>query len=254
MRQHKSLVISFLVLVVALFSTSLAGATEFGGLSLPYSAQANTCTRAVGDQLSVNVVDNITYGVNASEGFTVSVPGVGIVASYADDVVAGPAGGPNIVTVNIGAAYSVPANTLITVAFTSYERQNFQGNSITFNMEYNCTTGAAVNGGAPFRDARVNQQQFASAAIYCLSNGWLEVWAIDALGNGTQLFTSTLREINRVPLNPTVNTVIEQAQGPRGLIQLYRLTSGEFQLVSPGQASDSSKVYNFIFPGCIARR
>ena len=235
------------------FGATLAQASEWGGYTLPVSGTRNTCTRAVGDNLSINVIDNLPTGFSGSESFSVSVPGVGVVAGYGDGLVEGPAGGPNIITVVVSAAYSVPANTSISVSYTSFRQPEFQGDSATYTLDYNCTTGVTTSSGLPFNDTRVNQQAAASAALYCIENAGLEIWSINASGRGEYAFTATNREISRVPFNPTVNTVIDQAQGPRGLIQVYRLTSGEIQLVSPGEAGDDTKVYNFIFPGCIAR-
>lgn len=241
------------LLAAVIFGASFAQASEWGGYTLPLGGNANTCSRAAGATLSINVIDNLPTGISGSESFTISVPGVGVVAGYGDGVVEGPAGGPNVITVAVTAAYTVPANSSITVSYTSYRQREFTGDSATYTLDYNCTTGITVSSGLPFNDDRVNQQGAASAALYCIENSGIEVWSIDARGQGAYAFTASNRDISRVAFNPTVNTVVDQALGSRGLIQLYRLTSGEFQLVSPGEAGDDSKVYNFIFPGCIAR-
>jgi hypothetical protein len=250
-KHFTALLTVLLLLTMGVFS---AAASEFGGYTAPFNGRAETCTRAVGETLAITVIDNIAPGITASEAFSISAPGVGQVAGYGDPDVTGPLGGQNVINVVVSTAYSVPANSILTIDFIAYENANFSGRSATTRLEFNCTTGAHVSGGAAFRDGRINQQAQASAALFCRDNGWIEVISIDARGQGQDLFVTTGREIARVLATPQVNTVIEQAQGPRGFIQLWRLTSGEFQLVSPGQGSDDSKVYNFIFPGCIARR
>lgn len=249
---HRMVVIA-VVMAALIVAAAPAFATEFGGYTVPFGARANTCARTAGDTLAITVIDNLSPFVAASEAFSITVPGVGQVAGYGDAEVRGPLGGQNVINVVVSTTYNVPANTVLTVEFIAYEFANFGGRSATTRMDYNCTTGEVISGGAPFRDGRVNQDQEASAILFCRENGWIDVWSVDARGQGQFLFTTTAREMARVPVNPQVNTVIEQAAGPRGVIQLYRLTSTEFQLVSPGQGSDDSKAYNFIFPGCIAR-
>ncbi|MDX2140463.1 MAG: hypothetical protein SF123_20435 [Chloroflexota bacterium] len=150
--------------------------------------------------------------------------------------------------------FTFPANTLITITdtwFSDVGRTSLVGQ---MTVTFDCTTGAIVSGGgaaAPllFADGRVNQQQWASASAYCRTDG-IEVWSIGADGRGQLAFTVTREDVEAMETMPEVNTLLAEAEGPRGTISLWRLTSGEFQLMSPGEGSDSTKLYIFIWSGC----
>jgi hypothetical protein len=64
---------------------------------------------------------------------------------------------------------------------------------------------------------------------------------------GSLLFVVTKAEIDEVG-TPAVNTVLGSGLGVRGEVALYRLASGQFQLVAPD--TQPNKVYSFIFNGC----
>lgn len=72
-----------------------------------------------------------------------------------------------------------------------------------------------------------------------------EIYAIDALGHGSLAFQVTQDQIDAVDV-PEVNTLIAEGSG----VSLYRLSSGEFQVVSSPDAE--GKVYNVLFTECSA--
>lgn len=84
-------------------------------------------------------------------------------------------------------------------------------------------------------DGRINTDPVAPAFVYCRANG-VEVLA-NVNGQGQFAFLATLNEIDAVGV-PPVNTLIDAGFG----ISLYRLNTGEFQLVANN--------YNFIWAGC----
>lgn len=95
------------------------------------------------------------------------------------------------------------------------------------------------------KDGRANGNDLgASFAVYCKFDG-IEVYGIDFTTSLGQLaFFTTPAEIATVPEFPEVNTIIESGLG----VDLYRLTSGEFQIVGPIEAN--GKTYNVIFREC----
>jgi hypothetical protein len=103
----------------------------------------------------------------------------------------------------------------------------------------------------PFRanDARLNDQPWASAAVYCQQDG-IQVLGIDAQGNGFLAFTVSRSRIDRLGISPTANIRLGASQGDFGEISLWRLSSGEFQLHAPGLPPETAKSYDFVFPGC----
>jgi hypothetical protein len=110
------------------------------------------------------------------------------------------------------------------------------------------TSGSAPE---PFHaaDARLNDQPWASAAIYCTDDG-IQVLGIDAQGNGYLAFTVSQSRIERLGVSPTANIRLGAAAGDFGDISLWRLSSGAFQLHAPGLPPETSKPYDFIFQGC----
>lgn len=103
----------------------------------------------------------------------------------------------------------------------------------------------ATNPGiAKIYDGRANSYELAAPlAVYCENDG-IAVYAIGPESKGEWAFFSSAEEIAAVPQNPEVNTVIEQGLG----IRLFRLTSGEFQIVSP--LLQDGTTYNFMFDAC----
>jgi hypothetical protein len=82
-----------------------------------------------------------------------------------------------------------------------------------------------------------------TAAIFCRSDGSIDVWAI-ADGQGAPLFSASPLVINAVASRPETNTLLMQS----GDVRLYRLTSGEFQLNAPREGDPNG--YVFIWGGC----
>jgi hypothetical protein len=95
-----------------------------------------------------------------------------------------------------------------------------------------------------FTDGRLNNcDPGQTAAVYCQSNGAIEVLAIFN-SKGYPAFVATPDEIAKVPAKPSVNTLIKSGNGA----SLYRLTSGELQV---NRAEDGTgKLYRFIFLDC----
>lgn len=101
---------------------------------------------------------------------------------------------------------------------------------------------------AEIRDGRENRlDKAAGAAIYCDDYGVL-IYDLDISGHGSFAFRATWDEINRVPTNPTENTLIEGVPG----FALYRLTTGEMQLngVADSMQPPYSVPYVFTWEGC----
>lgn len=88
-----------------------------------------------------------------------------------------------------------------------------------------------------------------AAAVYCLSDGSVDVFRIID-GKGVHAFTATPEEIAAVGSDPAENTIIDA-----GLeVRLYRLTSGEYQVNAPVldqfTGVQDPNGYHFIWPGC----
>lgn len=96
----------------------------------------------------------------------------------------------------------------------------------------------------PFHDGRINNMdQWATFAVYCPDDN-IEVYAIDATGAGQIAFTTTPEEVAAVGVPTSGNAIIEEGRG----VTLYRLSSGEFQVVGPRDAE--WKTYNVMFTSC----
>ncbi|MCC6612445.1 MAG: hypothetical protein IT320_03145 [Anaerolineae bacterium] len=106
--------------------------------------------------------------------------------------------------------------------------------------------GSVIGGGQPvFTDGRLNSSdQWATFAVYCDASN-IEVYAIGSDGKGQLAFTTTPDEVDALGV-PETNTVIEDGHG----IRIFRLSSGEFQVV--GAADAEGKIYNVRFNGCPA--
>jgi hypothetical protein len=238
----------FVVTILLAFSASAAFAAD--PVSTPIAGQADSCTRAAEQALAITVTDALPAGSFLQE-LTVSAGSAGQVY-YGANVITGPVTGDSVVQARITSAYGLEAETPIRVTLTTYagERRTDRVTAAR-TLVFDCTTGAIEEASdAPFADGRINQHQEASAAVYCGNNGAINIFSIDARGRGEDLFTTTSRELSRVPANPEINTLVEQVTGPRGPIQLWRLNGGLLQIVSPGQAGDNEKNYEFIFSGC----
>lgn len=236
--------------VILLMALSASAALATDPVSTPIAGDDESCARRAGQVLEVIVTDALPAGTFLQE-LTVSAGSYGQVA-YAAQTVTGPFTGDNTLQARIGNAYSLEPGLLIRVTLTTYagERRTDRVTSAK-TIVFNCSTGEIEEqGDAPFADGRINQHQEASAAVYCANNGAINIFSIDARGRGEDLFTTTSRELNAVPANPDVNTLVEQVTGPRGPIQLWRLHGGLLQIVSPGQAGDNEKNYEFVFSGC----
>ena len=131
------------------------------------------------------------------------------------------------------------------------------GQSPPFPLPVGCSAGTGKlpstsgtgNGKAPcpiFFDGRLNScDSGQTAAIYCLSNGSVQILAINsATSQGYLAVVASAAEIRAVPKNPPKNTLIKQGNGAR----LYRLTSGELQV---NRIEDrTGKDYHFTFKAC----
>ena len=92
-------------------------------------------------------------------------------------------------------------------------------------------------------DDRINRQAYASAAVYCdADHSQLVVYSIDAKGNGQQTIVVPYAEL---PAAPTGANVLVTQQGG---VSIYRLVSGEYQLI--GQPDAEGKQYVAVWDGC----
>lgn len=85
----------------------------------------------------------------------------------------------------------------------------------------------------PFPDGRVNQQQWATAAVFCNVNGNLDIYAIDSAGVGRLVIRENWLALQALGV-PEVNTL--RAQSEDGSVRLYRLSSGEWQVNAPADS------------------
>mgnify|MGYP000601394192 CR=1 FL=1 len=242
---------SILIVILLVALSASASLAAQAGVSTPIAGDDESCARRAGQVLQITVTDALPDGAFLQE-LTISAGSYGQVA-YAAQTVTGPLTGDNTLQAQISNAYSLEPGLLIRATLTTYggERRTDPIASAK-TIVFNCSTGAVEeDGDAPFADGRINQHQEASAAVYCGNNGAINIFSIDARGRGEDLFTTPLRELNAVPANPDVNTLVEQVTGPRGPIQLWRLHGGLLQIVSPGQAGDNEKNYEFVFSGCM---
>jgi hypothetical protein len=97
-----------------------------------------------------------------------------------------------------------------------------------------------VDGFAP-SDDRINPHAFAPVAVYCRDEGAVEVWNIDAEGQGTPLFS-----VSGADVGAGVNG---SALGGAGAVTLSKLGDGRLQVNAPML---DGKGYVFIFDGCPA--
>lgn len=129
----------------------------------------------------------------------------------------------------------------------------FFSQALRFNITIDADPGGSgSSSGGCNVDGRLNPvcaEPWQTAAIYCLSNGAIEVYGItDSVG--WLAFRTTQSEIDAVGV-PAQNSLIERSSD--GKIRLYRLSTGEFQVNSPiydrirGNLPDG---YVFIFEGC----
>jgi hypothetical protein len=117
-------------------------------------------------------------------------------------------------------------------------------NNLGFKADTGITIPPCPESPCPiFTDGRLNDCDAGqTAAVYCQSNGSVEVKAIYK-GEGYPAFTASEDEIAKVPTHPAKNTLIKSGNGAF----LYRLTSGLLQV---NRAEDGTgKVYSFKF-GC----
>ncbi len=219
-------------------------------VSTPTAGEAESCARIARQVLNIAVTDALPEGDFLQE-LTVSAGSVGQVM-YAAQIVEGPLTGDHVLQARITTPFSLETGTPIRVTLTTYSGiRHTDPVSSAKTLVFDCTTGEIREASdAPFADGRINQHQEASAALYCGDRSAINVFSIDARGRGEDLFTTTARELSAVPANPDFNTLVEQTTGPRGAIQLWRLQGGMLQIVSPGQAGDNEKNYEFIFSGC----
>jgi hypothetical protein len=94
-------------------------------------------------------------------------------------------------------------------------------------------------------DHRMNPDAAATSALYCKS-GFIDVLWINSESQGVSAFTISLKQIESMGVPTHKNKILIQRKMPTGWVRLYRLTSGQLQLVSPG----NDKPYEFIFAGC----
>lgn len=104
------------------------------------------------------------------------------------------------------------------------------------------STGTSLtdNAGPAFQfgtDGRINKDQAQAVAVYCRSNGDIEVLS----PTGQQLLYATVEQIEAVG-TPAVNTLIEAGSNNW---RLYRLAGGSFQLNGPFHATGREYVVNW---------
>ena len=127
-----------------------------------------------------------------------------------------------------------------------YEKQN----RVTFGMvrSVEVKVGERIALECLEEDGRLNRTDAAAGAIvYCLPDGGIAIYDVDTLSRGNLALSVTMDELTGFPAAPAENTLVDASA--TGAIRLYRLTSGELQLNSPG-IYPSDPEYVFIWNGC----
>jgi hypothetical protein len=143
----------------------------------------------------------------------------------------------------------------IVLSSGSYEGHNYRI-GFRIDTQFNTTYGGYAYyfayeidgcGGPTFHDGRINRYDAAqTVAIYCNIGEEGGIFTlIPAKPFWVPGLKVTAAEINKVPKHPAKNTLIKK----KGLVSLYRLTSGELQLNAPG-INHMKEDYNFIFNDC----
>jgi hypothetical protein len=118
----------------------------------------------------------------------------------------------------------------------------------SFTLDINGASGS----GAEVRDDRINWKHGDDyAAIYprkdAKGNPILNIFCIDAKGNGLFGYTLTQEMFNKAPAKPDKNTLVGETSVCRVPIKFYVLTSGEYQInIGP---SAEGKVDVIVFTG-----
>lgn len=144
----------------------------------------------------------------------------------------------------VGFTYTLAANTTyIAVPFDDTFRKAGGTYTLTISgpgnvlFESNQPESGVVG---TIEDGRLNKYDLAATyAVYC-SAGSFEVYAIDSEGNGQLAFRVSAEEIEAVDAS-AANILVTEGSG----IRLFKLTSGELQLV--GAPDLEGKVYNVLF-------
>ena len=127
-----------------------------------------------------------------------------------------------------------------------YEKED----RVSFGMvrSVNVKVGERVAPECLQEDGRLNRADAAAGSVvYCLPDGGIAVYDVDTLSRGDLALSITAAELATFPAVPTENTLVDSSAS--GAIRLYRLTSGELQLNSPG-IYPSDPEYVFILNGC----
>ncbi len=117
----------------------------------------------------------------------------------------------------------------------------FQAGDFTFQVDgfgsstgsYTLTISDTPGSGFIPNDDRINPHAFAPVAVYCRAEGAVEVWNIDADGNGTPLLD--------------VSAADQAAGASAGSVSLNTLEDGRLQV---NATMLDGKDYLFIFDGC----
>ncbi len=94
----------------------------------------------------------------------------------------------------------------------------------------------------PFPDGRINQEQWATAAVFCVVNGNIDIYAINASGVGSLVIREDWAALEALGI-PAQNEL--RAQSEDGSIRLYRLSSGEWQINAPADGNENGYVYRW---------
>jgi len=101
-------------------------------------------------------------------------------------------------------------------------------------------TTTCLPGGGGIDDGRINTEPWGRVAIYC-DGDTFSVYSVNEDGSGNFLYEM---DFNAPPTNPAVNTLVKNV----GDVWLFRLTSGEWEIVR-GPDSEG-KIYAFVFSEC----
>ena len=118
--------------------------------------------------------------------------------------------------------------------------------SLSISGDGDVCLGACEGVPIAFEDGRLNRFDAAAPIVIypvTINNEvGMNIYAVTNDSRGDFLFQVTPAEIAAVPSNPDVNTPIKVSNN----VQVWRLSSGEFQIVTP-TTNGSGKVYNIIF-------
>lgn len=171
---------------------------------------------------------------------------------YADDLaVVYPSSGtitPQINDRHLGAFFARPARIAVYDVITGghFPLNEIQDYPIVASTTFDPALFAPNCNDIPFvQDTRINRldlEPWQTVAIYCERNGTIDIYRINQQSQGYLVIHLTRDDIDAVGV-PTFNTLIATSED--GVVRLYRLNSGEYQVIAPRDAMFDGYIYRW---------